>query len=132
MNCKRCGTPLTGKQSSYCSANCSKLDLKRLYRIRNREKILIYNRQYKAQGLRPLSTNRKPAILEHFNGRCARCYGTEKLEIHHWQPLRLGGSNYNTNLSVFCKKCHARVHRYFDVNFWKADTAEISIRQISY
>lgn len=36
MKCKKCSTILTGKQTSYCSRNCSKLHLKSLWQKRKR------------------------------------------------------------------------------------------------
>ena len=47
--CKRCNQTITGRGVRWCSKRCSQLGLKRLYKQRNHDKILAYNRQYKKQ-----------------------------------------------------------------------------------
>lgn len=118
MNCKRCSKELTGQQTSFCSSRCSRLELKRLYRLRNREKLNAYNRRYKSLGLSPLHKERKEKIIKSFDGQCYRCGSSENLNVHHWKPLRMGGTNETKNLFVFCSSCHQRFHQYFDNNFW--------------
>ena len=41
-NCKSCGTPLTGKQRTYCSKKCSK----RGWYADNKERVKAYNLEY--------------------------------------------------------------------------------------
>ena len=44
--------------------------------------------------------------------RCTSCGRAGALEVHHVDPLHLGGSEYDLgNLSTLCKACHIAVHR---------------------
>lgn len=47
MVCKRCGSPLTGQQTAYCSPRCSKLAGQARYRKRAHERIKAYKRNWK-------------------------------------------------------------------------------------
>lgn len=43
--------------------------------------------------------------------RCVVCGATERLEVHHIVPRRLGGSNDPVNLVTLCAACHRRHDR---------------------
>ena len=117
--CKRCGNELKGQQLSYCSTRCSKLHLKKLYKQRNREKVLAYNRWYRSQGLRPLDKKRKTKIINDRDNKCQRCFSTKELNVHHIIPLRRGGTHKKNNLLVLCFQCHMdweqRMKGYWDI-----------------
>ena len=119
MLCKRCDKPLVGKQTSYCSSRCSRLHLKSMYKKRNREKVLAYNRSYRSLGLRPLAKSVKDQIIADRGGFCTRCGSVENLNIHHFKPLRYKGSNKRFNLQVLCFQCHMelekRMRGYWDM-----------------
>ncbi len=40
------------------------------------------------------------------NKTCCICNGTNNLEVHHVQPVSIGGTNGFANLMVLCKSCH--------------------------
>lgn len=124
MNCKKCSNELIGKQKSYCSKRCSKLHLKALYKIRNKEKILAYNRAYRKGGMRPMNKGRKIKVIKFFGSVCNKC-GTEKeLNVHHLKPLRAGGNHNYNNLMVLCFKCHMDWEQRMK-NFWIFKEKEI-------
>lgn len=128
MNCVICSTVLIGKQTKYCGHKCwikgwklgnreKYLSGKKLYREKNREKILRYNR-----------INRKPfeisgrhriIILDDIK-ECSRCGSKERLNIHHIKPAQLGGSHNFNNLLVLCWDCHMLWHKKLG-DFWKVD-----------
>lgn len=120
MICKKCGNPLSGKQTSYCSFKCSKLHLKSLYRKRNREKIREYHRRFKMLGEhKPLSGLETKEIIKERGGKCERCNSTNKLNVHHIKPLRFGGSNKTRNLMILCFPCHMMWHQMLTAKFWE-------------
>ena len=45
---------------------------------------------------------------------CEECYKRGVLvdtqEVHHWLPLKDGGTHDEVNLVALCKSCHARIH----------------------
>ena len=50
--------------------------------------------------------------LEAAGWRCERCGRPGRLEVHHKQPLHLGGAPYALdNLVVLCRACHIETHR---------------------
>jgi len=50
--------------------------------------------------------------------KCQRCFGTEKLNIHHIKPLRFGGTNERFNLMVLCWYCHMQWEKRMK-GYWK-------------
>ena len=46
------------------------------------------------------------ALVEALGGRCARCGGTERLEVDHKVPVALGGKSDISNLQALCARCH--------------------------
>jgi hypothetical protein len=40
------------------------------------------------------------------NARCYRCGTSDKLEVHHIIPRRIGGADDHFNLIPLCKGCH--------------------------
>lgn len=104
MLCKRCEKILTGKQLSYCSIKCSKLHLKSLYRKRKKEKINIYNQEYRKKGLRGHPFNSK--ILRNHKSEypvCEKCGISENVDICHVKP-RWAGGRHKDNVITLCKK----------------------------
>lgn len=116
MKCKRCQKELQGKQTSYCSLRCSKLHLKSLWRKRTRDKQNVYNRNYRSQGLRPLSGERKRTIFHSFGDSCLRCGTQDSLNVHHIKPLRLGGTH--KTIVVLCFTCHMEFEKRM-TGYWK-------------
>ena len=111
MKCKRCGNPLTGKQTSYCSYYCSKLHLKSLYKKRNRDKIREYDRAYRKRITRNnghyLAYVRPRHLLEH--PKCARCSTDKNVEVHHILPRKYAGTHHPDNLLTVCKIHHYKL-----------------------
>lgn len=108
---------MTGKQETWCSARCSKLGLKALYKKRNKEKINAYNKKYRKLGI---TTHGNFLIKKHKHlqeKKCSKCASTENLEVHHIKPRKNGGKNEPSNLILLCHKCHY----YFEkclADFW--------------
>lgn len=110
ITCVRCGKPLKGKQTKFCSVSCK-------------------NDQYQsylAQQARGL--NRKLAIIRQFGGQCAIC-GYKKnstaLDLHHINPkeksfaldLRSLSNRKQSKIDeevckciLVCRNCHAELH----------------------
>lgn len=107
--CKKCQAELTGKQTSYCSKRCSKLHLKALAKKRNKDKHNAYNRAYRAKGIATLGTKRKADIIASFGSKCMRCDSTENLNVHHFKPLRFGGTH--RTIAVLCFPCHMNLEQ---------------------
>lgn len=125
--CKRCGKELTGHQQSYCSQYCGKLHLKALYRIRKRDQIRAYNRDYKRRKAIKLKREywetpvtegvvlRKSApklgpkrlqLIQELGGKCVLCATEDNLTINHRIPRSAGGSDERSNLEVMCMRCN--------------------------
>lgn len=50
--------------------------------------------------------------LERDNWTCQDCQEADcRLEVHHIQPLCMGGTNKLWNLVTLCSKCHKAVHK---------------------
>src|SRR5690242_17940114 len=43
--------------------------------------------------------------------RCTICGSEEHLEVHHIQPLSMGGTHATENLTTLCHKHHVEAHR---------------------
>jgi len=52
---------------------------------------------------------RRQWVLEFWDHRCALCFSTEKLEVHHRTYQRLGQEKL-TDLIVLCDACHEQFH----------------------
>ena len=115
MTCKRCGQPLKGKQTSYCSPRCSKLHLKSLYRKRNPQKAKEWkeNSYGKGSGY-PISTKYRAKTRNLLGNMCLRCGTSDCLNIHHIKPPKHGGTNDLWNLAVLCFDCHQLLHQMLD------------------
>ena len=49
--------------------------------------------------------------LARAGGRCERCGGAGRLEVHHKVAIAKGGAAYDlANLEVVCRRCHFRQH----------------------
>lgn len=117
MNCKRCETELTGKQTSYCSAKCSKLHLKMLYRQRKKDYIREYNKNYRDKNVDEVKKYKKFYSKEGYktkirgyhleeNPVCEKCGTDKNLEVHHIKPLKYGGQHKYNNLMTLCQTHH--------------------------
>lgn len=129
MKCIICDNPLKGKQEKYCGNPCEKrayklrdrkryLEGKKKYREKNKDKILAYSRQYKAQGIKSLGKKQRVMIILERGGICQRCGTKENLNIHHIIPLRKGGTHKKENLMVLCFPCHMEWEKRMK-DFWK-------------
>ena len=49
--------------------------------------------------------------LERDGYRCGDCGKSGRLEVHHLQALKDGGSNELANLLTLCVGCHIRAHK---------------------
>lgn len=125
-NCLKCGDAISEatRSKKYCSLRCSTLYLKARYRKVNRDKTNAYKRDYRQKGMRPITGDRRIAVVKYLGGECARCREKEQLDIHHFKPLRLGGENVVKNMVLFCKQCHRLWHTKFDNQFWIMKPAE--------
>lgn len=81
-----------------------------MYKIRNREKILEYNRRYKKLGIQS-----KPNIDKQYM-ICAKCGSRENVQICHIKPRQLGGL-HRYNIVMFCQKHHAKFDQLLR-EFW--------------
>ena len=45
------------------------------------------------------------------NWRCQSCGRAGRLEVHHVEPLRDGGTHAMNNLRTLCRGCHIAIHR---------------------
>ncbi len=57
------------------------------------------------------------ALLERYEGRCAYCGSTERIEADHRIPLCRGGSNDIGNILPACRSCNRRKHRKTEAEF---------------
>lgn len=51
---------------------------------------------------------KRKEILERDGYACKECSATQRLEVHHINPLALGGTDDDENLETLCKKCHSK------------------------
>ncbi|MFC8008921.1 HNH endonuclease [Streptomyces cinereoruber] len=108
MKCKRCGNELEGRRTSYCSSRCSKLHLKSLYRKRNRERLAVYNREYRKQAPDAYFV-RERAERDLIMGpapMCLRCHAVDDLQLAHIVPHWSGGTKQPNNMVALCRSCH--------------------------
>ena len=50
-------------------------------------------------------------VLRQYNGRCARCRSSRRLQIHHRRYRSHGGTHRIENLEPVCRDCHHLIHR---------------------
>lgn len=55
---------------------------------------------------RAMTPARRAAVLQRYDGRCARCEAVQGLEIDHVVPLELGGPDELHNLQPLCEPHH--------------------------
>ncbi|SDF39773.1 HNH endonuclease [Halorubrum xinjiangense] len=59
-------------------------------------------------------TDRREAVLEHQNGRCARCHislsDEDYFNCHHYRPVSKNGQHSLSNLVNLCADCHKLIH----------------------
>lgn len=115
--CVMCEKEIFGLKIKYCSRTCER----KSYKIRNREKVRLYSRLYRARRqavLKETAAVRRAykKLLE--DASCLRCGAKEGLHVHHIRPVLSGGNNHIANLTTLCNECHARWHAMFDDNYW--------------
>lgn len=127
MKCKKCGKELIGKQISYCSKRCSKLHLKKLYKIRNRERINEYNRNRRKLGVTTCGKElKKLKDCDHLRtSKCARCGKDTDLQVHHIKPRDCNGNNSPNNLILFCCDCHYE-YEQLTKRFWRKSKSRVT------
>ncbi len=79
----------------------------------------------------PLPDGYVDAVKEVFEGRCARCGTTERLELDHHLPLE-AGHRLLGNAVLLCRNCNARKHTRFPKRFydpWTLLRVEIGLRE---
>ena len=54
---------------------------------------------------------RRLTALDRDGWRCRKCGRAGRLEVHHRQPLKDGGSNDLENLLTLCVSCHKAAHK---------------------
>lgn len=47
------------------------------------------------------------------NYTCQQCGGSNKLEVHHWEPYRFSFDNSIDNLITLCRSCHIDIHKNY-------------------
>ena len=110
MICQRCGLKeLTGKQERFCSKHCSVLAAKARYRKAHPDRIREWKKKYYG-GKPKITKDETDVVLKRYEYKCVRCSSKERLEVHHFFPVRCGGDHRLGNLIVFCKDCHALWH----------------------
>lgn len=105
-HCRWCNKELSGRRTSFCSDECS-----RIY-----NNITVWNRTRDPYSLR---------ILYRDNFTCQKCgefhafrneYGVYiptddgELNVHHIVPVSMGGGDEPENLITVCVKCHKLIH----------------------
>ncbi len=72
------------------------------------------NSYYQNGNYPPDWSDRREAVLEYQNGRCARCRTTLEHEdyynCHHYRPVSEGGQHSLSNLVDLCADCHKLIH----------------------
>lgn len=109
-HCKWCGKPLTGRRTSFCCDECSRLF----------NNCTVWNRGRDPYSLR---------ILYRDNFTCQRCgefhamknelgiyipIDDGQLNVHHIKPVSEGGDEPE-NLVTLCKECHKEVHKEMNI-----------------
>lgn len=110
ITCVKCGKPLKGKQTKFCSTVCKN----------------DQNQSYLAQQARGLK--RKLALIQRFGGQCAMCgykKNSSALDLHHLDPkeksfaldLRSLSNRKQSKIDaevgkciLVCRNCHAELH----------------------
>ena len=57
-----------------------------------------------------LSNTLRKSVYRRDGFRCALCYSTDGIQIHHCEPRGEGGSDFPENLITLCWRCHAAAH----------------------
>ncbi len=50
----------------------------------------------------------KQRVWQRYGGRCADCNAAEYLEYDHVIPVAKGGSNFDNNVQILCRKCNLK------------------------
>lgn len=126
-------------------------DVRRRWRMSNREKKIQYDRHYyrslmdtdpekiRAAGRRATHKRRCRMngsytaeeyleLLERCSASCLKCGGTDKLTTDHVVAIYAGGSNYIRNLQILCSSCNrAKGVSCVDYRLWTMDSNEIAL-----
>jgi 5-methylcytosine-specific restriction endonuclease McrA len=107
MDCIKCGLEIIARKSvKYCSPRCQKLYLKSLYKKRNKEKVLEYNKTYRKLGIHGNPSNTKCLMTFRRNyPYCAKCGSKDNLNVCHIKPRWAGGGNKDNTITL-CQKHH--------------------------
>lgn len=110
ITCEKCGNPLSGRQTKFCSSTCKNNQLQ----------------SYHAQQARGL--NRKLYIIQKLGGKCSVCgykKNSSALDLHHINPkekvfsldLRSLSNRTQSKIDVevnkcvlLCRNCHSELH----------------------
>lgn len=50
-------------------------------------------------------------VLDRDSGQCRRCTRSyRQMDVHHRQPVSLGGNHQTWNLDTLCRACHEQIH----------------------
>ena len=98
------------------------LDYYRQWRLRNLERARAYvrvsgNKRRASAAGRHFMFEEWEELLRDYDGRCAYCGSTERIEADHRIPLCRGGSNEIGNIVPACRRCNRRKHRKTEAEF---------------
>lgn len=90
--CAWCGLTLIGRQTRWCSRECSR-----------------------AWANNHFWTQARAAARKRDGYRCVRCRSRRKIEVHHKVPCEgkreTGCQHHQDNLETLCHRCHVREHK---------------------
>jgi 5-methylcytosine-specific restriction endonuclease McrA len=98
------------------------LDYYKKWRERNLERARAYvrvacHKRRLASGGTHFTFAEWEALLKQYEGRCAYCGSTERIEADHRIPICRGGSNDIGNILPACRSCNRRKHRKTEDEF---------------
>lgn len=70
---------------------------------------VVTERERNRQGL---SRSTREEVLARDGRECLRCGADSDLEVHHVEPVSLGGSDDPENIATLCADCHGDAHRH--------------------
>jgi 5-methylcytosine-specific restriction endonuclease McrA len=106
----------------YSSDPRAALDYYKQWRLRNLERARAYvrvsnNKRRAATAGAHFSFTEWEELLRSYDGRCAYCGSTDRIEADHRVPLCRGGSNEISNILPACRSCNRRKHRRTEEEF---------------
>lgn len=126
---------VTGKYRNYeyYSGNREvRIEYSKLYKKKNKEKVLRYNRVAFAKrraAIGSFTVRDVALIFDRQNGLCNGCSVSIAAGYHidHKQPLSKGGTNFASNIQLLCQKCNL-TKGAMDYEKWLARTWEQKIQ----